>query len=148
MAAAGLVLARTPAHADSDRRLLPVPFHYQRHTLTCEIAALRMAAEYHGQVWAEESLLIFMPKDEGQPRYEGDSVVWADPNRKFPGNVRGWQLYRDGLRHYPQRARAGLWGYGLHAPVVAEMATRMGLTAELFDRVEACLLYTSDAADE
>jgi len=31
----------------------------------------------------------------------------------------------------------GQWGYGIHAPVIAEIAFRIGLAAELFDRVEA-----------
>ncbi|MBN1656803.1 MAG: C39 family peptidase [Anaerolineae bacterium] len=137
MAAVSLLLPPSPVHAVSDRRLLPVPFHYQRHTLTCEIAALRMAAEYHGQIWTEESLLTFVPIDERQPRHEGDSVVWADPNLTFPGNIGGWQLYRGGLQEHPERAKRGQWGYGLHAPVIADLATRMGLAAELFDQVEA-----------
>lgn len=137
MAAVSLLLPPSPAHTASDRRLLPVPFHYQRHTLTCEIAALRMAAEYHGQIWSEESLLTVVPIDERQPRHEAGSVVWADPNRTFPGNIAGWQLYRGGLQEHPERARMGQWGYGLHAPVIADLAVRMGLAAELFDRVEA-----------
>jgi uncharacterized protein YvpB len=137
MAAASLLLPSPAVRAAPDSRLLPVPFHYQRRTLTCEIAALRMAAEYHGHVWTEEDLLTFMPVDERQPRYEGDSVVWADPNRTFPGNVGGWQLYRGGLQQHPERARMGQWGYGLHAPAIADLAVRIGLTVELFDRVDA-----------
>jgi len=136
VAAASLLLP-SPIHAASDRRLLPVPFHYQRRTLTCEIAALRMAARYHGQVWTEETLLTLVPIDERQPRQEGEEVVWADPNRTFPGNIGGWQLYRSGLQQHPERARMGQWGYGLHAPAIANLAVRLGLEAELFDQVEA-----------
>lgn len=137
MAAASLLLPPSLAHAASDGRLLRIPFHYQRRTLTCEIAALRMAAEYHGQVWTEDGLLAFTPIDERQPRDEDGNVVWADPNLAFPGNVGGWQLYRDGLQEHPERAKRGLWGYGLHAPAIANLAVRIGLKADLFDRVDA-----------
>jgi uncharacterized protein YvpB len=137
MAAASLLLPSSPVHATSDGRRLSVPFHYQRRTLTCEIAALRMAAEYHGQVWTEESLLTFLPIDELQPRHESGSVVWTDPNLTFPGNIGGWQLYRGGLQEHPERARMAQWGYGIHAPAIADLAVRIGLMAELFDRVEA-----------
>jgi uncharacterized protein YvpB len=115
---------------------LDIPFHYQRHTLSCEMAALRMAAEYLGQVHAEGDLLSIMPTDASQPRLEGNEVVWADPNRAFPGNYRGWQLYRGGLSERPDRARRRLWGYGVHAPVVATVAIAIDLQAELFDEVE------------
>jgi uncharacterized protein YvpB len=137
LAAASCLLPSASIHAASDRRLLAVPFHYQRHTLTCEIAALRMAAEYFGQRWQEDGLLTLLPVDECQPRYEGGRIVWADPNRVFPGNVGGWQLYRGGLERYPERAERGLWGYGIHAPAIAGLAARIGLPAELMDRVEA-----------
>ena len=137
VAAASLLLPPSPVRAASDRRLLPVPFHYQYHALTCELAALRMAAEYHGQIWSENGLLRLMPIDERQPRYEDGKMVWSDPNLVFPGNIWGWQIYHGGLAEHPERARRGQWGYGIHAPVIAEMAFRIGLAAELFDRVEA-----------
>ncbi len=137
LAAASLLLPPAPPRAASDRRLLPVPFHYQYHALTCELATLRMAAEYHGQLWTENGLLSIMPIDDSQPRYNDGSVVWADPNRAFPGNIWGWQLYRGGLAAHPERAKRKQWGYGVHAPVLAEMAVRIGLLAELFDQVEA-----------
>lgn len=145
LVAASFLLPSLPAHASSERRLLPVPFHYQCHTLTCEIAALRMAAEYHGQVWSEDALLTILPIKECQPRYESGSVVWANPDLAFPGNFRGWQLYRGGLDEHPERARGDHWGYGIHAPVIADLAVRIGLAAELFDRVEA--VYEAIDAD-
>lgn len=141
LAAASLLGPARGAGASSDRRLLSIPFHYQRHTLTCEMAALRMAAEYLGQELSEEALLRLMPVDERQPRDEDGIVVWTDPNRAFPGNYRGWQLYREGLREYPERAERGQWGYGVHAPVIAEVAVRIGLAAEVFDRPSA--VYTA-----
>ncbi len=137
VAAASILAPAAAAGAARDRRLLSVPFRYQRHTLTCEIAALRMAAEYFGQELAEEALLRLMPIDERQPLYEDGYVVWTDPNLAFPGNFRGWQLYRDGLKEHPERAERGQWGYGIHAPTIAEVAVRIGLAAELFDEPAA-----------
>lgn len=142
--AAPFLIPSFPTHAASERRLLPVPFHYQHHTLTCEIAALRMAAAYHGHVWSEDALLRLLPIDERQPRHESDGVVWADPNFAFPGNFRGWQLYDGGLAEHPERTKAGQWGYGIHAPAIANLAVRIGLAADLFDRVWA--VY--DAVDD
>jgi uncharacterized protein YvpB len=62
-------------------------------------------------------------------------VIWANPNRVFPGNVNGWQLYRGGMQEHPERVRQRLWGYGIHAPAIANLATRIGLHAEVFDEV-------------
>jgi hypothetical protein len=76
-----------------------------------------------------------MPADPAQPQVVDQQVVWADPNRVFPGNVNGWQLYRGGVREYPYRARRRLWGYGIHAPAIANLATRIGLSAELLHDV-------------
>ena len=134
---ASFLLPSLHTHAASERRLLPVPFRWQEHTLTCEIATLRMAAEYHGHIWSEDALLKLLPVEERQPRYDSGSVVWADPNIVFPGNFQGWQLYHGGWARYPERARSGQWGYGIHAPAIANLAVRIGLAAEFFDRVEA-----------
>jgi uncharacterized protein YvpB len=124
---------------DSDvsagRLYLDVPFHWQHHTLSCEVAALRMAARYFGVAWSEDELLRRMPADATQPQVVGDQVVWCDPNRVFPGNVNGWQLYRGGALEHPERARQHLWGYGIHASAIATLATRIGLRAEVLDSV-------------
>lgn len=119
------------ARASAGRVYLDVPFHWQHHTLSCEVAALRMAAHYFGAAWSEDELLRRMPVDAAQPQMVGDQVVWFDPNRVFPGNVNGWQLYQGGLREHPERTRGRLWGYGLHAPAIADLATRIGLRAEV-----------------
>jgi len=119
------------ARVSTDRIYLDVPFHWQHHTLSCEVAALRMAAHYFGAAWTESDLLQRMPMDPAQPQVIGGEVVWSDPNRIFPGNVNGWQLYRGGVREHPERARQRLWGYGIHAPAIANLATRIGLRAEV-----------------
>ncbi len=118
----------TPSTA---RAYLDVPFLWQHHTLSCEVAALRMAARYYGAAWSEDELLRLMATEATQPRIVGGQVVWADPNRLFPGNVNGWQLYRGGVWEHPERVRQRLWGYGIHAPAIAELATRIGFRAEL-----------------
>jgi uncharacterized protein YvpB len=117
------------------RTYLDVPFLFQHHTLSCEIAALRMAARYCGIAWGEDELLRRMPAELTQPESVGGQVVWADPNRVFPGNVNGWQLYRRGVHEHPERARQRLWGYGIHAPVIANLATQIGLRAEILQDV-------------
>jgi hypothetical protein len=100
------------------------------------MASLRMAAEFHNVTHTETDLVRILPTDAAQPRFENGRLIWADANRVFPGNIRGWQLYHRGMRHRPRRARRGGWGYGIYAPGIAEVATKIGLQAEVFDRVE------------
>lgn len=136
LAAGAMVLPHDAVLARADAVHLDVPFRYQHHALSCEMAALRMAAEYYGLIFSEDELLRIMPCAATQPRVLDGEVLWADPNRVFPGSYRGWQLYRGGLSEHPDRARRGLWGYGVHAPVIAAVAVAIGLQAEVFDRAE------------
>lgn len=131
-------LAPEPAIASAapDRVHLAVPRFRQQRSLSCEMAALRMAAHYQKVIHTETELVRILPRDATQPRLENRKVIWADANRVFPGNIRGWQLYAGGMRSYPRRARTKGWGYGVHAPGIAEVATRIGLQAEVFDEVE------------
>jgi uncharacterized protein YvpB len=131
LACGAALLPQARSGARTARVYLDVPFLWQHHTLSCEVAALRMAARYFGVAWSEDELLGLMATDGTQPHVAGGQVVWADPNRVFPGNVNGWQLYRGGLGEHPERARRHLWGYGIHAPAIALLATRIGLRAEL-----------------
>jgi hypothetical protein len=94
-----------------------------------------MAAHYQGIVRSETKLVRLLRKDNTQPRLEGGKLIWADANMIFPGNIRGWQLYHGGMRRSPRRARTGGWGYGVYAPGIAEVATKIGLRAEVFDHV-------------
>lgn len=123
------------AKPELDRLLLPVPHMYQQRSLSCEMASLRMAAQYQKVTRSETELVRLMPADTAQPRIVEGKVVWADPNKVFAGNVRGWQLTCTGLRQYPQRARSKAWGYGIYAAGIAEVAAKIGLQAEVFDEV-------------
>ena len=120
----------------ADRVYLAVPHYRQQRSLSCEMAALRMAAQYHKVTHTETELVNLMPTDTSQPKLSGGKVVWADANRVFAGNVRGWQFYYSGLSHYPYRSRSKGWGYGIHALGIAEVATKIGLQAEVFDKVD------------
>ena len=131
LAFGALVFPQADSRARAGRIYLDVPFHWQHHTLSCEAAALRMAARYFGAAWSESEVLRRMPLEATQPEAIGDQVIWADPNRVFPGNINGWQLYRGGIHEHPERSRQRLWGYGMHGPAIADLATRIGLRAEV-----------------
>lgn len=141
LAFGAVLLPQRRTGARAARVYLDVPFFFQHHTLSCEVAALRMVARFWGARWPEDELLRVMPADPTQPRLVAGQVIWADPNRVFPGNVNGWQLYRGGMQEHPVRVRQRLWGYGIHAPAIANLATRIGLQAEVFDDVSYVYYY-------
>jgi len=120
----------------SDRVYLPVPRFRQQRSLSCEMASLRMAAHYLKVIHSESELVRILPRDVTQPRFENKRLIWADANRVFPGNIRGWQLYHGGMQQYPGRARRKGWGYGIYSPGIAEVAIKIGLQAEVFDEVD------------
>ncbi|MBI4118906.1 MAG: C39 family peptidase [Parcubacteria group bacterium] len=66
---------------------LDVPFHKQEHALSCEIATLKMALNYHGQLVAESELLNDLAFDTTAPRSPDN--VWGDPDKGFVGNIDG-----------------------------------------------------------
>ena len=131
----------TTASEEADRVHLAVPRFRQQRSLSCEMASLRMAAHYHKVIHSEADLVRILPRDAAQPRFENNKLIWADANKVFPGNIRGWQLYHGGMRRKPSRARRGGWGYGIYGPGIAEVATKIGLQAEVFDQVDH--VYTS-----
>ena len=131
-------LAPHPAalSAVPDRVSLAVPRFRQQRSLSCEMASLRMAAHYLKVIRSESELVRILPRNVAQPRFENRKLIWADANRVFPGNIRGWQLYHGGMRQIPSRARRNGWGYGVYGPGIAEVATKIGLRAEVFDEVD------------
>jgi len=129
------------ASQEVDRVQLAVPRFRQRLSLSCEMASLRMAAHYHKALHSEAELVRILPRDPAQPRIVDKKLVWADANRVFPGNIRGWQLYDGGLRQVPKRAKSNGWGYGIYGPGIAEVATKIGLRAEVFDEIDG--VYTA-----
>lgn len=134
-AAATPLFPRTGFVPSGDRVYLNVPHYSQRHALSCEMASLRMAAAYHHVYRTEEALIAELATNRAQPQVTGGRVIWFSPNELFPGNVNGFQLYYGGLGAHPDRAAKGQWGYGVYATPIADVATRIGLWALVFDEV-------------
>ena len=66
---------------------LDVPYHRQEHSLSCEIAALKMALDYYGLKISESDLikeLVFNTKDS-----RSKNNIWGDPDLGFVGNIDG-----------------------------------------------------------
>lgn len=66
---------------------LDVPFHRQEHSLSCEVAALKMVLNYHGVDVKEQDLLDSLPFDTKESRSKEN--IWGDPNAGFVGNIDG-----------------------------------------------------------
>lgn len=67
--------------------ILPVSMHYQEHSLSCEVASLKMALNYRGISVSEDTLISLIGFDP-TPR---QGSVWGDPNKAFVGNIDGHQ---------------------------------------------------------
>ena len=74
---------------------LAVPAYLQQHTLSCEVATLRMALAFRGITVSEEELLTKVGVDPTPHR----GNVWGDPYQRFVGNVNGTQM-KDGYGVY------------------------------------------------
>jgi len=86
---------------------LGVPAYLQQHTLSCEVASLRMALAYKGVVKSEDELLGLVGYDN-TPHIGG---TWGNPYQHFVGNVNGNQM-RD--------------GYGVYWDPIARVASMFG----------------------
>ena len=64
---------------------LNVPYHRQEHALSCEIAALKMALNFHGVLVSESELLAMLPFDAKERR--GKNNIWGDPSLGFVGDI-------------------------------------------------------------
>ena len=86
---------------------LPISFHRQEHSLSCEIATLKMALDSYGITIPEASLIDQLPFDR-TPKGGG---VWGDPNEGFVGSidgkmlVTGYGVYWDPIAKVGQRYR-------------------------------------------
>lgn len=89
---------------------LQVPAYLQQHTLSCEVASLRMALAYKGISKTEDELLSQVGIDN-TPHVGG---TWGNPYEHFVGNVDGNQL-RDGYGVYwgPIERVAKIYGNAL-----------------------------------
>lgn len=65
---------------------LPIKFHTQEHSLSCEIASLKMILDYRGLEVSESELLKYLPFSDRGPR-KGD--IWGDPDVGFVGDIDG-----------------------------------------------------------
>ena len=82
---------------------LSVPAFLQKYTLSCEIAALRMALNFKGVNVSEDDIIPRVGFDTTP--HSGDT--WGDPNKAFVGNIKGTQM-KD--------------GYGVHWAPIAKAA--------------------------
>ncbi len=64
---------------------LPVPCFQQEHSLSCEIACLKMALNYQGAHVSEQDLIKVLPFDVTPKKGE----IWGDPNKAFVGDIDG-----------------------------------------------------------
>lgn len=88
--------------------LLDIRFHAQEHSLSCEIASLKMILDYRGLDVSESDLLKKLPFSDRGPRKLN---VWGDPDIGFVGNIDGSMPKNTGYGVYekPLSNLAGLW---------------------------------------
>jgi uncharacterized protein YvpB len=89
--------------------LFQVPFYHQQRSLTCEIAALRMALKGVGVTVSETELWNDLAKDPTPRRVHNGIVTWGDPNTGFVGKPNG-SMFRT--------------GFGVYAPPIVALAKR------------------------
>lgn len=83
---------------------LPVTFHRQEHSLSCEIATLKMALGNYGVDIPEAELIAQMPYDTTAK----GGGVWGDPNVGFVGDIDGKMLIDGYGVYWDPIAKVGL----------------------------------------
>ena len=78
---------------------LNIPFHRQEHSLSCEIATLKMALDYYKLDIPESELLEKLPFDTESRRNKNNT--WGNPNLGFVGNIDG-KMPNEGYGVYEQ----------------------------------------------
>ncbi|MEK9157983.1 MAG: C39 family peptidase [Patescibacteria group bacterium] len=84
-----------------------IPFHRQEHSLSCEMASLKMALGYYGVDVSEADLISELKFDTTGPRQKNN--IWGDPENGFVGNIDG---------KMPNS------GYGVYEGPVADVAVK------------------------
>lgn len=103
----GLKAALSPIDRETDLNIyLDVPFHRQEHSLSCEIASLKMVLEYHGDDISESELISKLAVDTSGPR-QGN--IWGNPEKGFVGSIDG---------------EMPLTGYGVYEKPIADVASQ------------------------
>ncbi len=90
---------------------LGVPAYLQKYSLSCELAALRMALEFRGISLSEDEILEKIGTDS-TPR---SGNIWGNPYAAFVGNVNGKQMVN---------------GYGVYWGPIARVANNYRKAAE------------------
>jgi uncharacterized protein YvpB len=83
---------------------LPAVYYRQEHSLSCEIAALKMALSVYGLNVAESELIAQLPFDHTVKK----DGKWGDPNVGFVGNIDG---------------KMPVTGYGVYWDPIAQTAS-------------------------
>ena len=85
---------------------LPLKFHRQEHSLSCELATLKMVLNYHGVEVSESEIIDKLPFDSTMRL----GNIWGDPHLGFVGNIDG-KMMGDGYGVYwePIAAVASYW---------------------------------------
>lgn len=83
---------------------LSMPLHYQEHSLSCEVAALKMALGRYDVAVSESELIRSLPFDS-TPKSDD---VWGDPYRGFVGDIDGTMLVTGYGVYWDPIARLGL----------------------------------------
>lgn len=110
---------------------LPVPFHKQEHSLSCEIASLRSALLAVGINVPESILLDALPFDPTKKKMNGRDIgIWGDPDKGFVGDING---------------RMPSTGYGVHAPALATVAALYAAPTPIKANDAAALVAAIDA---
>ncbi|MBS1953325.1 MAG: C39 family peptidase [Cyanobacteria bacterium SZAS-4] len=91
---------------------LPVPYAHQEHSLSCEIACLKMALNYQGAHVGEPELIKLMPFDSTP----NDKGIWGNPNQAFVGDIDG---------------ESGVNGYGVYWEPIAQLGRHWRKTQTL-----------------
>lgn len=74
---------------------LPLKFHRQEHSLSCEAATLKMVLNFHGIDVSESEIIKKMPFDTTLR----SGNIWGDPHLGFVGNIDG-KMMVDGYGVY------------------------------------------------
>ncbi len=100
-----IAMAAMPVGALSAPKItkLSVPLFFQKQSLSCEVAALRMALAYQGVTISEKNLIKKLPFDTTPHT----ANTWGDPNKGFVGAING---------------RMNITGYGVYADPIADLA--------------------------
>ncbi len=86
---------------------LDIPLHYQEHSLSCEVAALKMALNYLGVTITESELIKNLPFDNTGNLSSNN--IWGDPEKGFVGSIDG---------KMPKS------GYGVYETPIANLASK------------------------